>query len=118
MTVAVNITDGQKKFLDDYLKRSGDKLDDFLTGFEDPINVLEYEDMGWLEYIIKDNVFFIPSAYSCKTHKETKKIWNEIKKLALDNGCDRIHFMTSRNPKAFERLYNAKTISSKLEVII
>ena len=118
MTVNVNITRVQKKFLDDYLKRSGDKLNDFLTGYEEPLNVLEYEGIGWVEYLVQDNVFWIPSAYSCKSHKETKKIWNKVKDIAVDNGCDRIHFMTQRNPKAFERLFNAKVIATKLEVMI
>ena len=116
----VNITDIQKKYLDDYLKKSKNKLDDFLMGSEDlgVIKVLEFEDLGWLEYVIKGNIFWICSAYSCKPHKETKKIWNNIKEIALENGCDRIQFNTSRNPKGFERLFDAKVISSKLEVII
>ena len=120
MEALVNITDIQKKFLDDYLKRSKDKIDDFLTGPEEEgvIKVLEYEDTGWLEYIIKDNILWVCSAYSCKPHKETKKIWNLTKEIALKNGCDRIQFRTSRNPKAFERLFNTKTIQYKLEVIL
>jgi hypothetical protein len=120
MEAVIDITDIQKKFLDDYLKKSKDKLYDFMhvpvgMGI---MTVLEYEDIGWLEYVIKDNVFWIGSAYSCKPHRDTKKIWNKVKKIALRNGCDRIQFSTKRNPKAFKRLFNAKVISSTLEVII
>ena len=51
MEAIVDITDIQKKFLDDYLKKSKDKIDDFMTAPEDmgTITVLEYEDLGWLE---------------------------------------------------------------------
>lgn len=121
MEATVNITDIQKKFLDDYLKKSKDKLNDFLMGSEDlgVIKVLEDEDSGWLEYVMKGNILWICSAYSCKPHKDTRKIfWNKVKDIASQNGCNRIQFNTSRNPKAFERLIGAKVISSKLEVII
>ena len=120
MEAIVNITDIQKKFLDDYLKKSKSKRDDFFMGPEDLglIKVLEYEDVGWLEYVIKDNIFWICSAYSCKPHKETKKIWSKVKDMASQNKCDSIRFDTKRNPKAFERLFGAKVISSTLEIII
>ena len=121
MEAIVNVTNVQKKFLNDYLRRSKDKLDDFLMGPEDSgvIKVLEDEDAGWLEYLIKDDILWICSAYSCKAHKYTRKIfWNKVKDIASQNGCSKIQFNTSRNPKAFERLIGAKVISSKLEVII
>jgi hypothetical protein len=112
-----NITEVQASYLDDYLKKSKDTLSEFLEG-DNSREISEWEDLGWIEYTKYDNVLWIHTAYSKKPHKETVEIWNNLKKLAKSKGCDRIHFTTRRNPKAFERLFNAKTIQYKLEVIL
>ena len=110
------ISDNQVKYLDNYLLKAKDSLEEFLEGEEREIS--EFKDLGWIEYTKCDNILWIHTAYSCKPHKETKKIWNDLKELAKEKGCDRIQFTTRRNPKAFERLFNAKTIQYKLEVIL
>jgi len=118
------ITEIQSRFLDTYLDKSKTTLETFLDYPHKEIS--EFTDLGWIEYNKFDNVMFIHSAYSCKPHKETVKIWNNLKDLARENDCDRIHFVTSRNPRAFEKLYNAKVIQKvtkkeikyKMEVVL
>ena len=113
-----NITDTQEKFLNPYLEKSKDTLDEFLDGNSVGKQIAEFDDLGWIEYSKHDNILWIHTAYSCKPHKETIKIWNNLKEIAKESGCDRIQFTTRRDPKAFERLFKAKTIQYKLEVIL
>ena len=112
-----NITEVQNKFLNIYLDKSKDTLEEFLEG-DNKREISEWEDLGWIEYTKYDNILWVHNAYSCKPHNETIKLWDELKKMAKESGCDRIQFTTRRNPKAFERLFNAKTIQYKLEVIL
>ena len=112
-----HITEVQEKFLNPYLEKSKDTLEEFLVG-EDNREISEWEDLGWIEYSKYDNILWVHNAYSCKPHRETLEIWNNLKKIAIESGCDRIQFSTRRNPKAFERLFNAKTIQYKMEVIL
>ena len=113
-----NITEVQDKFLNVYLDKSKDVLKEFLERDRNEREISEWEDLGWIEYSRYDNVLWVHNAYSCKPHNETIKIWNNLKVIAKEKGCDRIQFTTRRNPKAFERLFNAKTIQYKLEVIL
>ena len=103
------ISDIQNKYLDSYLNKSGDSLEEFLqeTG---NIEKSEFEGLGWIEYIRYDDILWIHNAYSCKSHKETKEIWKSLLKLAKKKGCKKVHFTTKRNPKAFEKLYGTKVI--------
>ena len=111
-----SISDIQNKHINSYLEKSKDTLEDFLEGEEREI--AEWKDLGWIEYSKYDNILWVHNAYSCKPHRETLEIWNNLKKIAIESGCDRIQFSTRRNPKAFERLFNAKTIQYKMEVIL
>ena len=113
-----NITKLQDKFLSSYLEKSKDTLEEFLEGNNHGKQIAEFEDLGWIEYSKHDNILWIHTAYSGKPHNETIKIWNNLKEIAEESGCDRIQFTTRRDPKAFERLFNAKTIQYKLEVIL
>ena len=113
-----NITEVQDKFLSSYLEKSKETLEEFLEGTNRGRQIAEFKDLGWIEYSKHDNVLWIHTAYSCKPHKETVRIWNNLKEIAEESGCDRIQFTTRRDPKAFERLFNAKTIQYKLEVIL
>ena len=113
-----NITKIQDKFLSSYLEKSKETLEEFLEGSNRGRQIAEFEDLGWIEYSKHDNVLWIHTAYSCKPHKETVKIWNNLKKLAKDSGCDKIQFTTLRNPEAFERLFGAKIIEYKMEVLL
>ena len=112
-----HLSDIQKKFLPIYLEKSGDTLDDFLQT-DERIEVKEFNDLGWIEIAKYDNILWIHSAYSCKPHKETIKIWDWIKDIAKKVDCDRIQFTTKRNPKAFKRLFNADVIDYKMEVLL
>ena len=107
----------QSEYLDSYLDKSKDTLEEFLSETEN-IERAEFEGLGWIEYSRHDDILWIHSAYSCKTHKETKEIWNNLKKVAKKKGCKKIQFTTRRHPKAFEKLFDAKTIQYKLEVIL
>ena len=112
-----SISDIQNKHINSYLEKSKDTLEDFLEGEEREI--AEWKDLGWIEYSKYDNILWIHTAYNVgKPHKEVKQVWDNLKELAKENGCDRIQFTTKRNPKAFEKLFNAKTIQYKLEVIL
>ena len=112
----MQLRETQRAYLDKYLKKSKDTLDEFLNG--DKGEISEFDGMGWIEYSKHDNILWIHNAYSCQPHRETIKVWNDLKRKAKESGCDRIQFTTRRNPKAFERLFNAKTIQYKLEVIL
>ena len=112
-----HISEVQEKFLSSYLDKSKDTLEEFLEG-DNSREISEWEDLGWIEYSKHDNVLWVHNAYSCKPHRETLEIWNNLKQLAKESGCDRIHFTTRRNPKAFERLFNAKAIQYKMEVVL
>tara|TARA_R100000808_G_scaffold12956_1_gene31887 strand:- start:21145 stop:21507 length:363 start_codon:yes stop_codon:yes gene_type:complete len=115
-----NITRLQKKYMSEYIKKSEDDL------FLKPINceISEWDDLGWIEYRKYDNVLWIYTAYAIPgKHKEVLKVWNNLKELAKNNGCDRIQFATSRNPKAFNKLIGAKVKDSedneyKMEVLL
>ena len=113
-----NITETQERFLNPYLEKSKDTLDEFLNGNNNGRQIAEFDDLGWIEYSTHDNILWIHTAYSSKEHKETVKIWNNLKLIAKECGCDRIQFTTRRNPKAFERLFKAKTIQYKMEVLL
>ena len=107
----------QSKYLDSYLDKSKDTLEEFLidTG---SVEKTEFEGLGWIEYSRHGDILWIHNAYSCRPHKETMEVWNSLLKLAKNKGCKKIQFTTKRNPKAFERLFGAKTIQYKLEVIL
>ena len=112
-----NLTDLQNEHLDSYLAKSKDTLEEFLEGEEREIS--QFEGLGWIEYSKYDNILWIHTAFNTGgSHKEVLKVWNDLKDLAREKGCDRIQFTTRRNSKAFERLFNAKTIQYKLEVIL
>ena len=113
-----NITEVQDKFLSSYLEKSKETLEEFLEGTNRGRQIAEFKDLGWIEYSKHDNVLWIHTAYSCKPHKETVRIWNNLKQLAKDSECDRIQFTTLRNPKAFKRLFGAKIIEYKMEVLL
>ena len=112
-----HISEVQEKFLIPYLDKSKDTTEEFFTDTGDR-EISEWEDLGWVEYSKHDNILWVFNAYSCKPHKETLEIWNNLKDLAKENNCDRIQFSTRRNPKAFERLFNAKVINTIMEVIL
>ena len=112
-----DISSIQNQYLNSYLDKSKDTLEEFLTG-EENVERAEFEGLGWIEYSKYDDILWIHNAYSCKSHSETRKIWNNLKDIAKDSGCNKIQFTTRRNPKAFERLFGAKTIQYKLEVIL
>ena len=66
----------QSEYLDSYLDKSKDTLEEFLD-YENKVQIVEFENIGWVEYAIEDNVFWIYSAFSfSKPHKEIMKIWN------------------------------------------
>tara|TARA_R110002167_G_scaffold110688_1_gene281611 strand:- start:780 stop:1142 length:363 start_codon:yes stop_codon:yes gene_type:complete len=111
-----DLTKQQGLYLDKYLLKSGDDIIDFMTGGPNSRTV-DVPGMGWFEYeVVEDDVFWIWSAYSHQPHKYTKLIWNRMLKLAKEKNCDKIRFTTTRNPKAFERLFKVKTIAWKLEL--
>tara|TARA_R110002051_G_scaffold316987_1_gene397467 strand:- start:565 stop:921 length:357 start_codon:yes stop_codon:yes gene_type:complete len=112
------ISNIQSEYLDSYLDKSKDTLEEFLSETGDKEERVEFEGLGWIEYSRHDDILWIHSAYSCRPHKETKRIWANLKKIAKNKGCKKIQFTTRRHPKAFEKLFNAKTIQYKLEVTL
>ena len=57
------LTKMQSKHLDTYLKKSGDTLDSF-TDKNPNVVTHDVSDVGWIDYIIIDNVFWINTAFS------------------------------------------------------
>ena len=112
-----NITKIQERFLSSYLNKSKDTLDEFLEGNNNERQIAEFDNLGWIEYSKHDNILWIHTAY-LRPSKKTAKIWDRLRELGKESGCDRAHFTTRRNPKAFERLFKGKTIQYKLEVIL
>ena len=101
--------------IEQYLNKSGDSMHEFMN--KNPKSkVYEVPDMGWIEYYVWDKIFWIHTAFSKLSTKQTKEIWKSIIKMAKYEGCEKIQFTTKRNPKAFERLYNVKPIEYKMEL--
>ena len=108
------LTKQQAEHIDDYLIKSKDSLLEFMD--KNPhTNVMEVKGIGFIEYAIKDEIFWIETAYSKVSHSLTKLIWKRIIKIAEEHGCTKIQCSTRRNPKAFERLFNLKPVHWKLE---
>lgn len=105
----------QSEFVNDYLVKSKDSLFEFMN--KNPKSkVIEVKDVGWLEYAIKDDIFWIHTAYSKVDHSFTKLLWERIIEIAKQKGCTKIQCSTRRNPKAFERLFKLKPVQWKLEL--
>ena len=104
----------QVENLEKYLLKSKDTLKEFMNKNPDS-EILDVPDVGWLEYAIADDVFWIHTAYSKVSHKFNKIIWKKVQKLAKKYGCDRIRFSTQRNPKTFQRLYGFNPIMTIME---
>ena len=109
------LTQMQAENLDTYLFKSGDTMHDFMDKNPDS-KVCESKDKYWIEYYIWGKIFWIHTAFSMLSTKEAKEIWKSIIKMAKYEGCEKIQFTTKRNPKAFERLYNAKPVQYKMEL--
>ena len=108
------LTKQQAKYIDKYLIKSGEELLSFMN--KSPhTKVMDIKGVGWIEYAIKDDIFWIETAFSKTDHSLTKLVWERIVKIAKDKGCTTIQCATIRNPKAFERLFNLKAVEWKLE---
>tara|TARA_R100000808_G_scaffold13572_1_gene32803 strand:+ start:7393 stop:7752 length:360 start_codon:yes stop_codon:yes gene_type:complete len=113
-----DITDIQRRFLAPYLEKSKDSLEEFLEG-DNNREISEWEDWGWVEYTKFDDVLWIWSSYAIPgKQKDSQDIWKKLKDLAKKSGCKKIQFSTRRNPKAWERLYGAKVVQYKMEVVL
>ena len=112
-----DITKTQAEYLDVYLEKSGDNIEDFNKA-KPGLKVLDFPDTAWVEYGIFGDTFLIETAFSKLSHKETKIIWDRVVKLAKDCGCTTIKFNSSRNPKAWKRLFKAYPIEYIFEVDI
>ena len=109
------LTKQQSLYIDNYLLKSKDKMIEFMDKSKNS-EVLDVPGVGWIEYEIYGKCFWVWTAYSKSPHSLTKLVWNKIIKIAKKNNCEKIQFVTSRNPKAFQRLFNVKTIQWKLEL--
>jgi len=109
-----NLTEQQSLYITKYLEKSKDDICDFMSKRNS--KVLDVPGIGWIEYEIVDDIFWIWTAYSKAEHKLTKIVWDKIIEKAKKFNCDRIQFITNRNPKAFERLFDVKQIQWKLEL--
>jgi len=109
-----SLTKQQSLYIDEYLKKSKDDICDFMTKRDS--KVLDVPGVGWVEYQIVDNIFWIWTAFAKTEHSITKLVWNRIIKKAKKFNCDKIQFITNRNPKAFKRLFNLEPIQWKLEL--
>lgn len=110
----ISLTKQQSLYIDEYLKKSKDDICDFMTKRDS--KVLDVPGVGWVEYQIVDNIFWIWTAFAKTEHSITKLVWNRIIKKAKKFNCDKIQFITNRNPKAFKRLFNLEPIQWKLEL--
>ena len=108
------LTEQQSLYIKEFLIKSHDTIFDFMDKSRNS-KTIDIPGVGWIEYEIIDDVFWIWTAYSKAEHSVTKIIWNKLIEKAKQNDCDRIQFVTSRNPKAFERLFNVKPVQYKLE---
>ena len=109
------LTQMQAENLDTYLFKSGDTMHDFMDKNPDS-KVCEYKDKYWIEYCIYDDIFWIHTAFSKMSRKETKEIWDSIVKMAQYEGFKKIQFITERNTKAWEKLFKVKPVEWKMEL--
>ena len=109
------LTKQQALYIDDYLLKSKEDICDFMAKSENS-RVLDVPGVGWIEYEIVDDIFWIWTAYAKTEHSITKLVWDRIIKKAKDNDCNKIQFITNRNPKAFKRLFDLEPIQWKLEL--
>ena len=110
-----NLTPMQAESLDKYLEKSKGTLEGFMENVPDNLEIIEEPGIGWLEFVVMEDIFWIHTAYSKLSHPSNKVIWNKILDLARKRGCKKIRFQTNRNPKAFERLYNAYPVRYEME---
>ena len=89
-----------EKYLNEYLIKSKDKLEDFDNGTRR--NVVEWED-GWCEYKIEKDTFNILTIFSIgDARKRFKYIYN----MSKDLNCSKIKFTTQRDYKLWFKLLN------------
>ena len=96
------------QMLPDYFEKSNSNMKDFLETGDVPL--LEFKH-GWIEYEVLDDTLYIYSAYF--KEKETV-LWNLLLKEGKKQGCKKVEMITSRDPKAWKKLYNFKLKESKL----
>ena len=101
--------------LSDYLKRSGDTLQEYLDAPKPMYVYAPTHVDGWVEYDIHNDIMWVRTAFSGDP-KQTKKAWTEIKQLAKNYGCKKIQFQTKHNPKVMKRLFGANPVLTKMEV--
>ena len=111
-----NLTKIQAENIDTYLIKSGDTMEEFMDKNPKSVVVNIPHIKGWVEYYIKDDIFWVHTAFSNVSHKKTKQAWEALKKVAIDKKCSKIQFVTLRNPKAWERLFNVKPVEWLMEL--
>jgi len=112
--------------LDIYLKKSGDSYDEFMENrtdddWVDNVRLYKKDNHAWIEYRVDqvdsngDKIFHIITAYNEKDAK-VFKVWSDLQDLAKENGCKKIQFVTTRNPKAWQRRFGMYPIQYKMEI--
>jgi hypothetical protein len=115
-----------KEKLDRYLEKSGDSYDTFMENRTDDewtenVQLYKKDNHAWIEYRTDqvdadgDKVFYIITAYNEKDAK-VFKVWSDLQGLAKKNKCKYIQFVTSRNPKAWQRRFGMYPTQYKMEI--
>tara|TARA_Y100000593_G_scaffold77005_1_gene142459 strand:- start:529 stop:939 length:411 start_codon:yes stop_codon:yes gene_type:complete len=103
-----DLTPNQKKWMERYLKLSGDPIAQFLLPPIEYHEVYEWEN-GWIDYSIRDEQFWVWTLYS---HRDSSDDGLKRGKsgdaidigvtIAKKNGCKYIDFDTHRDDRAWE----------------
>tara|TARA_R100001463_G_scaffold105623_1_gene160130 strand:- start:304 stop:636 length:333 start_codon:yes stop_codon:yes gene_type:complete len=107
------------KNLDLYLRKAGESIEDFLMDTKILTHPKDKEkESGWCEYEVCGDIFWIRTLFhEYEDRKKSQEDWEELKKFAVSMGCKKIQFTTSRDGKAWERLFkDMKVVQYKLEI--
>ena len=112
----MKLSPNQKKYLDDYIKKSGDSIEDFKHSYES--KTIDFEG-GWIEYSEDDNGdIWIDSMYSLKKHEKTLSLWKAFLKTLKTNGHNKVYFKTKLMHLDWKEICNADKVAHIMEVSI
>ena len=112
----MKLSPNQKKYLDDYIKKSGDSIEDFKHSYES--KTIDFEG-GWLEYSEDDNGdIWVDSMYSSGERKKTQKILKSFFGILKTKGHNKVYFKTKLMHLDWKKICNANTVAHIMEVNI
>ena len=104
----MRLSPNQKKYLDDYIKKSGDSIEDFKHPHES--KTIDF-DGGWIEYSVDDsNDIWIDTMYSENKHRKTEELFKVFIKMLKDKDYRNIFFTTKLMQLNWNKICNASKV--------